>query len=226
MDIILMGGLWLGSSAWDRVSDELRQLGHDPVPLSLPGTDDRSATSTLDDQVAAAVAAVDAADRPLVVGHSAACSLAWSVADRRPDAISGVVMIGGFPVADGEEYAPFFDIVDGVMPFPGWEPFEGPDSDDIDEELRASMAADAIPVPEGVAKGIVRLGDPRRFEVPVHIVCSEFSPDDFNDWLESGAIPELEQARTLRIWDIDSGHWPMHTRPVELARMLHAITQG
>jgi pimeloyl-ACP methyl ester carboxylesterase len=97
LDIILVAGLWLPSSIWSQVSDELANLGHNAIPVDLPGVDDGSKTSTLDDQVEAVLVAVDSADRPLVVGHSAACTLAWIAADRRPEAIAGVALIGGIP---------------------------------------------------------------------------------------------------------------------------------
>src|SRR5690606_1000497 len=111
----------------------------------------------LDDQVAAVVAAVDRADSPIVVGHSAASTLAWIAADRRPDAVRSAVLVGGFPAGDGDTYAEYFEIVDGVMPFPGWGPFEGPDSDDLDDAAKEAVAAGAVPVAEGVARGTVQL---------------------------------------------------------------------
>src|SRR5690349_476430 len=124
--IVLVGGLWLDAPAWDRVVSELEGA----VAVSLPV----QRGATLDDQVDAVLAAVDAAPgRSVVVGHSAASSLAWIAADRRPRKVAKVVLIGGFPNADGENYSPSFPIVDGAMPFPGWEPFEGPDADDLDE---------------------------------------------------------------------------------------------
>jgi hypothetical protein len=36
-DILLSAGLWLDGSAWDGVAPPLRDLGHRPVALSLPG---------------------------------------------------------------------------------------------------------------------------------------------------------------------------------------------
>ena len=76
MDIVLIPGLWLDGSTWELVSP-LEAFGHHAVPLTLPGQGDGASGATLDDQVAAVVAAVDAlAGRPLVVGHSAAATLA------------------------------------------------------------------------------------------------------------------------------------------------------
>ncbi|HVQ93697.1 MAG TPA: alpha/beta hydrolase [Mycobacteriales bacterium] len=221
MDILLIAGLWLDGSAWDDVVPALEALGHRPVPLTLPGQGDGSASATLDDQLAAVLAAVDSASgKPMVVGHSAAATLAWLAADAGPEKVARVGLIGGFPSADGALYADFFELTDGGMPFPGWAPFEGPDSADLDEEARRSIAAAAIPVPEGVAKGVVRLADERRFDVPIVLLCPEFTPAEAQKWIDAGDLPELAKAKHIDFVDIDSGHWPMITKPVELARLL------
>ncbi len=221
MDIVLIAGLWLDASAWDEVASELKSLGHNPIPVSLPGQGDGSKNVTLDDQVAAVLGAVDSAsERSIVVGHSAACALAWIAADARPDRVAKVVLIGGFPSADGEPYAPPLEIRDGAMPFPGWQQFEGPDSVDLDEPTRQRMAAEAIPVPEGVAKGVVRLTDQSRYDIPVVLICPEFSPEQVKEWIAGGELPELVKAKHVEFVDIDSGHWPMITRPRELARLI------
>jgi len=223
VDILLIAGLWLDGSAWDDVAPALEALGHRPVPLTLPGQGDGAASATLDDQVAAVVAAVDAASgKPLVVGHSAAGTLAWLAADARPEKVGGVALIGGFQTADGQPYADFFEVKDGAMPFPGWGPFEGPDSADLDDEARQVIASAAIPVPEGVTRGVVHLSDERRFDVPVLLVCPEFTPAQAREWIDAGELPELARAKHLDLVDIDSGHWPMVTKPAELAGLLSA----
>lgn len=221
MDVLLVAGLWLDETVWEDVLPGLEAAGHRPVPVALPGQGDGRTDATLEDQVDAVLAAVDGADDGVVVvGHSAACTLAWIAADRRPTAVARVVLIGGFPDGDGATYAAFFDIEDGVMPFPGWAPFEGPDADDLDEATRAAVAADAVPVPEGVATGVVSLTDDRRYQIPVVVVCPEFSPDDARTWIDGGDVPELAAATSVTLVDIDSGHWPMLSRPDELARLL------
>ena len=78
MDIVLIAGLWLDASVWDKVAAQLEARGHRAVPVTLPGQGDGNTSATLADQAAAVVAAVDAAaGTPMVTGHSAACSLAW-----------------------------------------------------------------------------------------------------------------------------------------------------
>ena len=221
MDIVLIAGMWLDGSAWEAVVPELERLGHRAVALTLPGQGDDDSTATYDDQVAAVLAAVDAADAPvLVVGHSAACALAWVAGDARPEKVGGLALIGGVPSADGETYFGFFEPVDGVVPFPGWEPFAGPDSDDMSADLKASVAARAIAVPAAVTQGVVHLADERRYDLPVTLVCPEFTPTQAKEWVEGGDVPELAKATRLAYVDIESGHWPMFTKPTELARIL------
>lgn len=227
MDIVLAGGLWLDGTAWDQVVPDLHTLGHRGIPVLLPGQGDGATGATLADQSAAVIAAVDAAAAPVVVvGHSAACTLAWIAADARPDTVARAVLLGGFPKGDGDTYADFFEVVDGVMPFPGWGPFEGPDIADFDDALRQRLAAAAVPVPDGVSRATVRLADDRRYDVPVTVVCPEFSPDDARGWVDGGDVPELSKATSVTYVDLDTGHWPMFTAPTALARVLADAAAG
>jgi len=221
MDIVLIAGLWLDGSAWDDVTARLAAHGHRGVPVTLPGQGDGNASATLADQVAAVTAAVDAAaGTPMVVGHSAASTLAWLAADARPGKVSKVVFIGGFPSADGEPYFSGLPVVDGALPFPGWGEFDGPDSADLDDAAKQAFEAAAIPVPEGVIRGVVRLAHERRYAIPAVLVCPEFSPAQAREWIDGGHIPELAKSKDVSFIDIDSGHWPMITAPAELARIL------
>jgi pimeloyl-ACP methyl ester carboxylesterase len=226
MDIVLLGGLWLPVREWDRVVAALAEEGHRGLPVLLPGQGDGNRAATLDDQVTAVLVTIDECEgTPLVVGHSASSALAWIAADARPDKVGGVVLIGGFPVADGAMYAGSFPVVDGVMPFPGWELFDAPVIADLDEATRERLASEMIPVPERVTRAAVQLTDERRYEVPVTLFCPEFSPNDVKDWIVSGEVPELPLVKHLDLVDIDSGHWPMVTQPGALARLLEAVAQ-
>ncbi len=221
MDILLIAGLWLDASVWDSVATQLEAHGHRAVPVTLPGQGDSNTSATLADHVAAVVGAVDAAaGRPMVVGHSAACSLAWLAADARPGKISKIVLIGGFPSPDGNAYFDSLPVQDGAIPFPGWGEFEGPDSADLNDASKRAIASAAIPVPEGVTRGVIKLADERRYDVPVVLVCPEFTPAQAKEWIEQGEVPELAKSKKVSFADIDSGHWPMISAPAELARLL------
>ena len=133
MDVILIAGLWLHGLGLGRRRRRARtsaDIGSRLLPASTNG---RRVGDARRPARRRASPPWTHADRPIVGGHSARPStLAWMVADRRPDDVAGVVMVGGFPAKNGSRYADFFEIVEGVMPFPGWEPFDGPDSADLD----------------------------------------------------------------------------------------------
>lgn len=214
MDIVLIPGLWLDGSVWDAVASRLEPAGHRPHPLTLPRT-------TLDEQLDTVLAAVDAAEAPaMVVGHSAAATLAWLAADRRPDAVAHVVLVGGMPGAEGEPYFEGLAPTDGWLPFPGWEPFAGPDSDDLIPAMRADLEARMQPVPEAVLAGVVHYTADARRHVPVTLVCPEFSPQDAREWMAAGQLPELAAADRLDYLDLDTGHWPMTSDPDAMAAAL------
>ena len=74
MEVILVPGLWLTASSWDPVLPALREAGHTPVPLTLPGvggTAAETADITVDDWVVAVAAEIDRHEGPVgLVGHS------------------------------------------------------------------------------------------------------------------------------------------------------------
>ncbi|GGD20974.1 alpha/beta fold hydrolase [Nocardioides daphniae] len=225
MDIVLVPGLWLDASAWDAVTAQLTTRGHQVSALTLPGQGDDHPDATLDDQVDAVVAAVESAEAPpLVVGHSAASTLAWLAADRRPDQVAAVALVGGFPATDGTTYADFFPAKRGKVAFPGWEPFEGPDTVDLDAQARARIASGMHPVPHAVTSAEVRYRDERRHGVPLTLVCPEYTPDQARSWVEAGEVPEAAAAQRLDYVDIDSGHWPMYSAPQVLADLVDGLT--
>ena len=229
MDIILIPGLWLDGSTWDPVTAQLEEAGHRVQALTLPGlesaTADRSGV-TLADHVAAVVAAIDRARGPaLLVGHSAASALAFCAVDARPERVARVVYLGGFPSSDGEPFMQGLEADGDGVPFPGWEKFEGPDSDDIDEPTKRQLLDRFVPTPVGVVTGRVSLTDERRYDVPATAICPEFSPDDLRASIAAGEIPELAKTKKLDFVDIDSGHWPQFTQPVRLAEVILATAQ-
>lgn len=63
--------------------------------------------------------------------------------------------------------------------------------------------------------------DERQFDVPIVLVCPEFTPAAAQESIAAGDVPELARAKRVDLVDIDSGDWP--TRPTELAWILAAV---
>jgi pimeloyl-ACP methyl ester carboxylesterase len=226
MDIILIPGLWLDGSSWERVVPPLEQAGHRVHPLTLPGLEskdaDRSGVSA-QDHVDAVVREIDAADGPvLLVGHSAGAGIASAAVDARPDRVARAVYVGGFPAPDGEPLMAGFAVEDGDLPMPDLSEFDDADLNDLDDAAKARFRERAIPSPARLTTDPLHLTDERRYEVPVTVVCPEFTSDMLRGWIAEGMAPvrEFTKIRDLEYVDLPTGHWPQFTRPEELARII------
>ena len=229
MHIVLIPGLWLDGSSWDRVIPVLEQAGHTAHPLTLPGLESKDADRsgiTLQDHIDAVVAAVDAvpADegKVVVVGHSLGAALAFAAGDARPDRVARTVFIGGFPVADGEPLGAFA-AENGEIPLPSWEDIGEVDLKDLDDAARADFRARAVPSPERVTTDPIRLTSDRRYDVPVTVICPEFSAADLREWIDGGEPPvqEFTKLRDAEYVDLPTGHWPQFSRPDDLGRAIN-----
>lgn len=235
MHLILVPGLWLDGSAWDRVTPPLEASGHHPVPLTLPGMEsrdaDRSGVSAQDviDAIVAEIDRVPADEQVGVVGHSVGAALAWAAAAARPDRVSRLVLVGGFPGMSGKPVAGFFEPQDGELPMPSLDDFEEEELRGLDEAMQADLAANAIPSPGRLATDPVVLADDRRYDVPTTVISTEFTSATLHEWIEAGEEPvqEFRRLRNAEYVDLDTGHWPMFSAPEELAKLIdRAVTRG
>jgi pimeloyl-ACP methyl ester carboxylesterase len=230
MDIILIPGLWLDGSSWEKVVPALEQAGHRTHPLTLPGMESKDTNRseiTLRDHVDAVVDAIDSCGsdgQVVLVGHSAGCGIAHAAVDARPDRVARAVYVGGFPTGDGDAVAEGYPAENGEVPLPDWSAFEEEELVDLDDEARAAFRERAIPSPEHVTRDPQQLSDERRYDVPVTVICTEFTSQMLRDWVERGLAPvrEFARIRDVEYVDLPTGHWPQFTRPEELARTILA----
>ena len=230
MDIILIPGLWLDGSSWEKVVPALEQAGHRTHPLTLPGMESKDTNRseiTLRDHVDAVVDVIDSCGsdgQVVLVGHSAGCGIAHAAVDARPDRVARAVYVGGFPTGDGDAVADGYPAENGEVPLPDWSAFEEEELVDLDDEARAAFRERAIPSPEHVTRDPQQLSDERRYDVPVTVICTEFTSQMLRDWVERGLAPvrEFARIRDVEYVDLPTGHWPQFTRPEELARTILA----
>jgi pimeloyl-ACP methyl ester carboxylesterase len=231
MDVILIPGLWLDGSSWDRVVPALQQAGHRTHPLTLPGMESKDADRskiTLRDHVDAVVAVIDSLDpaggKVVLVGHSGGGAIAHAAVDARPDRVDRVVYVDAVPVGEGGVINDELPASGGEVPLPDWSLFEDEDLVDLDDELRAAFRQRAIPSPARVASDPQRLSDERRYDVPVTVIACEFSSAMLREWMAQGQpyVRELAKVRDVTYVDLPTGHWPQFTRPEELGRAILA----
>jgi pimeloyl-ACP methyl ester carboxylesterase len=230
--IVLVGGSFLGGWAWEKVTPSLQAAGHEVYPLTLTGAGDRahlaSTSTTLNLNADDIVHAIEYADlrEVILVGHSYGGAPATIAASRIPDRIARIVYIAG------------------ALPAPGKTLFEQSGAE-VEGAIMQSVDADGdgwlIPVMSDFILDAV-FGDhglttedraylrARGTGQPVSIYRDP-APADLS------AVEKLPRAYVLCAGDpgdpaikpgapgfdvetLDSGHWPMITRPEALAEVI------
>lgn len=220
---VLVPGYWLGSWAWDQVSEPLAAAGHPVTALTLPGLEsvetDRS-TFRLGDHVEAVAAAVAAsAPDTVLVAHSGAGKVVSAMLDRDPAVVRRVVYVDSGPAADGWADKLPADLVE--LALPSWDELEasleGLSSDGL-EVFRSR----AVPYPAAVAREPVRLTNAARRQVPTTLVCCSFPAATVAELAATRhpMFAEVAELTDLTYVDLPTGHWPMWSRPEDLAAVL------
>jgi len=230
--IVLVPGFWLGAWAWDDVTPLLADRGYATVPLTLPGLEpDHPARGevTLDDHAAAIAAALDpGADRRVLVVHSGAAVPGTMVLDRQPDSVDHVVFVDTAPVRDGFAMNP--EMGDPEFPLAAaWDSeMAGGSMRDLTDAQLQTFQDRAVPQPGRTVSSPVHLSDPARLAVPGTVVCTAFPSADYRSYAEQGAdfLAGLLDHTALDYVDLPTGHWPMWSRPVELAGVIDQAAGG
>jgi pimeloyl-ACP methyl ester carboxylesterase len=228
--IILVPGFWLGAWAWDEVAADLRAAGHDVTALTLPGLEsadaDRSAI-TLSDHVDAIVDAVRAAPAPVVLAvHSASGFSGYAASDRVPDRIAAMVYVDTAPGIGALD--PDFKDVEKPMV---WEDIEKEENlDGLSEEQKETFRERAVPVPGALLREGIELTNDARRDIPSTMICTGYTAEQYQtyarehpDWAFLAGIPEL---RNITWVDLPTSHWPMWSRPKELATIIGDVAKG
>ena len=228
--IILVPGFWLGAWAWDDVAATLRADGHDVTALTLPGLEsadaDRSGI-TFADHVDAIVRAVEAADSPVVLAvHSASGFSGYAASDRVPDRIAAMVYVDTAPGIAPMD--PGFKDLEKPMAWKDVE--EGENLEGLSEEHKETFRQRAVPVPGGVLREGYDLTNDARRDIPSTLICTGYSAEQYQayarehpEWSFLAGVPELRNATWI---DLPTSHWPMWSRPRELAEIIGNVANA
>lgn len=226
--IILIPGHWLGAWAWAEVVEHLTDAGRHAVPLTLPGldpADHERASRTLDDQAAAIETTMDragaSAERPVViVAHSGANAPVSLVLDRHPERVGRVVWVDSGPVAPGTVLAPG-DLDE--LPLPPFDALAQQASlEGLSDQVLERFRARAVPEPGPVLRQPVELGDDARLRVPTTLVCCSMPGAQVMELARAGhpVFAEVARLEHVDVVDLPTGHWPMWSRPRDLAGLI------
>lgn len=225
---ILIAGHWLGAWAWDEVLEHLTADDWRVIPMTLPGLDARDperSSRTLDDQAAAIEQTMARAgvseDRPAVlVAHSGANAPVSLVLDRHPELVRRVVWVDSGPVAPGGAFAPDAPGTLQELPLPPFDVLgEQASLEGLSPEVLERFRARAVPEPGPVLRQPVELTNDARRGVATTLVCCSIPSAQVLELVRAGhpVFAEVADLEQLDVIDLPTGHWPMWSRPRDLA---------
>jgi pimeloyl-ACP methyl ester carboxylesterase len=225
--IVLVPGFWLGAWAWDEVTAALRTGGHDVIAMTLPGLEsadsDRSGI-TLADHADAICDAVKAARAPVVLAvHSGAGAPGYVASDRIPERIAAMVYVDSGPATGAID--PGMSAVE--WPLPPWEELDE-NLDGLTEDQLETFRGRAVPEPGAAVRDAPELGNEARLDVPSVVICTSFSSEQVKAAVAEGYpwTGGLAELRDVAWVDLPTSHWPMWSRPPELAAIIGDVAKA
>ena len=227
--IVLVPGFWLGGWAWDEVAAPLRADGHEVTALTLPGLEsadaDRSSI-TLADHVDAICEAVKAAGPSVVLAvHSGAGAPGYAVTDRIPEQIAAMVYVDTGPAIGALD--PDFDGAE--LPLPSADDLASAENlDGLTDEQLETFRRRAVPEPGAALREAAELTNDARLDVPSTVICTGFTSEQYKEALQEGYpfLAGLAELRDVTYVDLPTSHWPMWSRPQELAAIIGGVARG
>jgi pimeloyl-ACP methyl ester carboxylesterase len=231
--IILIAGHWLGAWAWEDVIDHLATDHSRAIAMTLPGLDggDPGRTAkTLDDQAAAildifARLGVSEDQPATIVAHSGANAPVSLVIDRHPERVHRVVWVDSGPVTAGSVFAP--DLPEDLeeLPLPPFDVLAQQASlEGLNAAVLERFRARAVPQPGPVLRQPVELNNDARRRVRTTLVCCSIPSAQVLELARAGhaMFAEVANLEHLDVVDLPTGHWPMWSRPRELAEAIQS----
>jgi len=227
--IVLVPGFWLGAWAWDEVAAALRADGHKVTAVTLPGLEsadaDRSAI-TMADHVEAICKAVRAAGAPVVLAvHSGAGAPGYGATDRVPELIAAMVYVDTGPAKGPLD--PSFEGVE--KPMPSLEKLAADENlTGLSKDQLETFRARSIPEPGAALREAATLTNDARLDVPSTVVCTGYTSAQYKDAVKEGQdwLGGLTELRDVTYVDLPTSHWPMWSRPRELAAIIGDVANA
>jgi pimeloyl-ACP methyl ester carboxylesterase len=223
---ILVPGAWLGAWAWRRVVPLLEGGGNAVYPLTLTGMGDRVHLASPHVGIETAIQDVvnsvvyEGLEDVVLVGHSFAGKVVAAVADRVPERISTLLFLDAARPAKVRTpqgaMADDYVMKEVASRGDGWrflitdEIMDSIGSDMVGED-RGWFLSKTTPWPLKLIQDTVTLSEKYDAVRKAYIFCTR-GGDDVEEILRE----ELDGPHRV----LESGHWPMITKPAELARAM------
>jgi pimeloyl-ACP methyl ester carboxylesterase len=232
---VLVPGAWLGGWCWQRLTPRLRTSGHEVYPLTLTGLGDRVHLGTPQTALATHIADVvnvltyEDLTGVVLVGHSYSGFVVAGAADRVPQRLAHLVYLDANVPRDGET---FFDgwsaqgraevETEALAGGDGWRwpmPIDlGLAASDLSEDDLQWLRTKSVGHPLATFRQPVRLTNPAAATIPTtYVHCTAAGAP------VPGVVEQVRADRGWRVRTVPTGHWPMVSRPQDVAELLLTI---
>jgi len=121
------------------------------------------------------------------------------------------------------------DFTDSEKPMV-WAEIEAEENlDGLSDEQKEAFRRRAVPEPGAMIRESVALANDARRDIPSTMVCTGFSAEQYRSYAEAhpewaflAGIPELRNVTWI---DLPTSHWPMWSRPRELATIIGDVAR-
>jgi len=228
--VILIPGYWLGGWAWLAVAGQLRSAGLTVTSLTLPGLESAETSREgvqFADHVDAVIDVLPEQGPAVLVAHSGAGAVVTAVLDQVPERVARVIYVESGPSADGSVPRPDLDPALIDLPLPSFEEFEaqGSSLDGLDQSALERFREGAVPHPVGALTEPIELRNPRRNDVPATVVCCSIPSAVVAKATDQPMFAPLKDLTDVSYVDLPTGHWPMWSKPEELAAMIEEVAR-
>ncbi|WP_424216279.1 alpha/beta fold hydrolase (plasmid) [Streptomyces sp. BI20] len=233
-NFVLVAGARLGAWAWDEVVPRLRAAGHGAHPLTLSGLAERRGVPvgrrTHVEDVVAAVSGAGLRE-VVLVGHSYAGIPVGQAAGALGGRLAHVVFVDADLPVEGASFLDAWPeeragVEAALAAHGGWWPGPGPEhyaGEDLTDARIARIVAAATPHPGVSLTEPATL--PRRLSTlpATYVTCAPESDGAPGSVVSAEPDPGLPRGPLWRHVRMATGHWPMFSRPEELADVLLSV---
>lgn len=227
---VLVPGAWLGGWVWKKITPMLEEKGHRVYPITLTGMGERVHLASKDLGIETAIQDVlnvinyNDLDDFILVGHSFAGKVVAAVADRSHEKVKMVLYLDALrpekvrtPQAGFDPTSEFGPLPQGGYGLPLTEKIIDNIGKDVKGANREWMISKATPWPLKLAMDPITLSEKFDSVKSAYIFCT--LAGDPVDEIVAGKWGKLDGPYKL----IETGHWPMITKPDELVEDMHIL---
>jgi pimeloyl-ACP methyl ester carboxylesterase len=229
---VLIPGAWLGAWAWKDVTPILEKKGHSAFPVTLTGMGERVHLATKDVGMETAIQDVlnvikyNDLDDFVLAGHSFAGKVAAAVADDAHDKVQKIIYVDAFrpeivrePQGGFDPTREFGPSLQGGNAIPLTEEIIDRIGKDVIGGNRKRMMSLGTPWPIKLAKDPITLSENYDSAKEAYVFCT-LSGDPVDEII-AGKWGKLNGPYKV----METGHWPMITKPEELAEDLVSLAR-